>query len=165
MTLEDMRERMAKSFRVLIEQLVGVHSGGMSVGLVGTVRVPYFGQIAALSHAASITADKARIIVSPFDKSSLKAVEAALKNAGINAYVFSKNDIVVPIPAMDGEQIQRTVGRIKTLGEVAKVAIRNIRKQARGKDREHDREIQAATDHYIERIDTLIAEKTRQIAR
>lgn len=169
MNLAELRSRMSKSIDVLYNNLLGVHHGGVTVGLVGCTKVNYYGQNTPLQHLASIVAADRRILVSPYDPLVLKQVESALKGSGFNAGIFSKKEIVVTVPLMSGEEVAKTVGRIKKIGEETKVSIRNIRRDFRDDLADDDRKksdksIQSVTDEFIEKADEIVSAKVSEIS-
>lgn len=156
-----MRQNMQKSIDVLRSALLGIHHGNVSPALVGTVKISCYNQISLLDHLASIVGSGTRICVSIYDPAIIKSVESALQKSGFNAAIFSKKEIIVTVPQYSGEQRDKTIARIMSLGEDAKISVRNIRKHARSKMSEQDRKeqdknIQLATDNFVEEIEDII---------
>jgi len=151
---------MDKSVQYFADQMLGIRWGIVTAGLLDTVRVPKDGQLVPVKHLAHTRPDQGRILVTPFDLTTMGMVEKALKQAGFNAYTFSKTAIVVGVPKPNSEEKERVVGHVKRLTEEAKVAIRNVRKKARQKlDRDDDKELQKLTDNYIAEVDRLAQNK------
>ena len=88
---------MDKAVQHFVDQLVGI-CGSATPGFVGTIKVDYQGQKTPISLLASTFPQQGRIAVSPFDPSMLKEVEKALKDSGLNAYIFNKTTVVVALP-------------------------------------------------------------------
>lgn len=156
--------QMSKSIDNLRNSLIGIHQGNISVGLVSTVKVLCYGQYVPLQHVTSIIQSGNRISVSPYDANLLKSVEINLRQGGFNAAIFSKKEIIIQIPQMSGEQLQKTINHIKSLAEESKIAIRNIRKNFRTSLSEEDRKkmdknIQQITDKSMQEIDNIVQSK------
>jgi ribosome recycling factor len=130
--LFDAEERMEKAVSVFRDELRGLRTGRATPALVENIRVEYYGSPTPLKQLATIsTPDPQQILIRPFDQGSLKDVEKALRSSdlGMSPNSDGKN-IRLNVPAMSGEQRQKMVTRIKKSAEDAKVAIRNIRRDA-----------------------------------
>jgi ribosome recycling factor len=148
---------MLKAVEHLEEQLIGIRWGTVTSGLVDTVRVSCYSGITELKHLASTQGDAKRIQVMPYDPNLIGPINTALKEAGFDSYVFSKNSVVVNVPQRCGEEKEKIIKRIRKLGEEAKISVRNIRKKAR---KEHDDDdVQKMTDFAVAEIDLLIEAK------
>ena len=84
------------------------------------------------------------------------AIEDVLKKQGFNAYKFSKTTVVVNIPLPCGENRHKVAAQAKKIGEEAKVAVRNIRKKFRKKDKDNEKQLQTMTDAAIKEIDKAV---------
>ena len=130
--LFDAEERMEKAVGVYRDELRGLRTGRATPALVDTLRVEYYGSPTPLRQLAQIsTPDPQQIVIRPFDPSCLKDVEKAIRSSDLG--MSPNNDgkmIRLTVPPMSGEQRQKMVARIKKSGEEAKVAIRNIRRDA-----------------------------------
>jgi ribosome recycling factor len=147
---------MRKTVDLFKSQLVGLEDNVNDV-LVAAVKVNYNHQLTPLQHLSLIDQRDRRISITPYDPTMVGAIEEELKRQGFNAYKFSKTTVVVNIPMASGEARQKVVSQMKKLGEEAKVAIRNIRKKFRkkNKDEDHDKRLQEATNAAIKEIDEL----------
>jgi ribosome recycling factor len=159
---------MDRSVDFFAEQLVGIRSGVISPGVLDTVRVPYHGAASPLAHVALTSSDQSRVVVQPHDPEMLGAVEAALRQAGFNACVLSKRQVVVSFSALSGEQRARVVAHVGRLAEEAKVAVRNVRRKARQQFtreelKEADGLLQEMTDQAVRRIEGLKQAKLRSL--
>lgn len=142
----------------LLEQLVGIRPGTVSVGFVETFR--YDGR--AIKDIANVSATKDRIHVSPHDKTRVNGIAKALEHGKLNAYALNPTTICVTVPPISGEQREEMAKHIRRLGEDAKVAVRSIRQAARkGADEKADKAIQKDTDAAIKQIDTLVSDKIK----
>src|SRR5437588_3630271 len=130
--LFDAEERMEKAVNVLRDELRGLRTGRATPALVDGIRVEYYGSPTPLKQLAQInTPDPQQIVIRPFDHNSLKDIEKAIRSSDLG--MSPNNDgkmIRLIVPPMSGEQRQKMVTRIKKLAEDAKVALRNIRRDA-----------------------------------
>jgi ribosome recycling factor len=130
--LFDAEERMEKATNVFRDELRGLRTGRATPALVDSIRVEYYGSPTPLKQLAQInTPDPQQILIRPFDQSCLKDIEKAIRSSDLG--MSPNNDgkmIRLQVPAMSGEQRQKMVTRIKKLAEEAKVASRNVRRDA-----------------------------------
>src|SRR5690348_8256048 len=130
--LLDTEERMEKAVNVYRDELRGLRTGRATPALVDSLRVEYYGSPTPLKQLAQInTPDPQQIVIRPFDQSVLKEIEKAIRSSDLG--MSPNNDgkmIRLQVPPMSGEQRQKMVTRIKKLAEEAKVAIRNVRRDA-----------------------------------
>lgn len=128
--LLDTEERMQKAIGVLKNGLAGIRTGRANPGLVDSLRVEAYGSISPLKQLASVSAPEAtQLVIRPFDPATLKEIEKAIvaSDLGLNP----QNDgrlIRLNIPPLSADVRRGLVSRIKDLGEEAKVAIRNVRR-------------------------------------
>lgn len=130
--LFDSEERMEKAGNVFRDELRGLRTGRATPALVDTVRVEYYGSPTPLKQLAQIsTPDPQQIIIRPFDAGCLKDIEKAIRSSDLGMAPSNDGKMIrLQVPAMSGEQRQKMVTRIKKSAEEAKVAIRNIRRDA-----------------------------------
>ena len=130
--LLDTEERMEKAVNVFRDELRGLRTGRATPALVDSLRVEYYGSPTPLKQLAQIsTPDPQQILIRPFDQSVLKEIEKAIRSSDLG--MSPNNDgkmIRLQVPPMSGEQRQKMVTRIKKLAEEAKIAIRNVRRDA-----------------------------------
>src|SRR5262249_49982694 len=130
--LFDAEERMEKAVNVLRDELRGLRTGRATPALVDTLRVEYYGSPTPLKQMAQInTPDPQSILIRPYDQGSLKDIEKAIRSSDLG--MAPNNDgkmIRMQVPPMSGEQRQKMAARIKKSGEDAKVAGRDIRRDA-----------------------------------
>jgi ribosome recycling factor len=130
--LFDAEERMEKAVSVLQGELRGLRTGRATPALVDNMRIEYYGSPTPLKQLAQInTPDPQSILIRPYDQSVLKEIEKAIRSSDLG--MSPNNDgkmIRLQVPAMSGEQRQKMVARIKKSSEEAKVACRNIRRDA-----------------------------------
>jgi ribosome recycling factor len=130
--LFDAEERMEKAVNVFRDELRGLRTGRATPALVDHLRVEYYGSPTPLKQLAQIsTPDPQQIVIRPFDQGCLKDVEKAIRASDLGMSPNSDGKLIrLQVPPMSGEQRQKMVGRIKKSGEDAKVACRNIRRDA-----------------------------------
>jgi len=130
--LFDAEERMEKAVDVFKEHLRGLRTGRATPALVDNLRVEYYGSPTPLKTLAQINCpDPQSIVIRPFDASCLKDIEKAIRSSNLG--MSPNNDgrmIRLTVPAMSGDQRKKMVAEIKKNSEDAKVACRNIRRDA-----------------------------------
>ena len=177
--LFDAEERMEKAVGVYRDELRGLRTGRATPALVDTLRIEYYGSPTPLRQLAQIsTPDPQQIVIRPFDRGSLKDIEKAIRASDLG--MAPNNDgkmIRLSVPPMSGEQRQKMVARIKKSGEEAKVAIRNIRRDAnkhfdqaeKAKEMTEDErdkgkdEVQDLTKRYEDKVTELIDKKSKEV--
>jgi ribosome recycling factor len=172
-------ERMTKSIETLKHDLAKVRTGRAHAGLLDHLRVDYYGNPTPISQVANVTlADARTIAVQPWDKKMIQAVERAIRDSDLGVNPATSGDVIrVPMPALTEERRKELAKIVKHEGENAKVAVRNIRRDANThlKDllKKHEvseddekrvqDEVQKMTDKAVADIDKLIAEKERDL--
>jgi ribosome recycling factor len=176
---EDAESRMQKSVESLRDDLSKIRTGRAHPSLLEHVTVEYYGSQLPLNQVASITAEDARTLaVSPWDKSLVKAVEKAIMNSDLGLNPASAGTVIrVPLPALTEERRRDLVKVVKNEGEGARVAIRNIRRDANqhlknqvkakeiteDDERREQERIQQLTDRYITQVDQLLEHKENEL--
>src|SRR5246127_4416490 len=130
--LFDAEERMEKAVNVFRDELRGLRTGRATPALVDTIRVEYYGSPPPLKQLAHInTPAPQQIVIRPFDQNSLKDIEKAIRSSDLGLSPNNDGKLIrLTVPPMSGEQRQKMVARIKKSAEDAKVACRNIRRDA-----------------------------------
>ena len=130
--LFDAEERMEKAVNVFRDELRGLRTGRATPALVDSLRVEYYGSPTPLKQMAQIsTPDPQQIVIRPFDQSALKDIEKAIRSSDLGMSPNNDGKLIrLQVPPMSGEQRQKMVTRIKKSAEEAKVAIRNVRRDA-----------------------------------
>lgn len=160
---------MDKTLAHLKTQLVGIRDGNLSSAVVETVKVDYNGQLTELKNMASVSQKDRRISIYPYDPSSMGEIQQALKKHGFDSHKFSKQEMGVNVPPPSGEEREKTIAHVKRLGEEAKIAVRNIRKQhktnqsSEDQQKSHDKKLQEATDQHIRQIDEIIEQRIAKL--
>src|SRR5437763_14330697 len=130
--LFDAEERMEKAANVFKDELRGLRTGRATPALVDSIRIEYYGSPTPLKQLAQInTPDPQSILIRPFDQSVLKEIEKAIRSSDLGMSPNSDGKMIrLQVPPMSGEQRQKMAARIKKSSEDAKVACRNIRRDA-----------------------------------
>ena len=183
MSLADVKknaqERMAKSIETLKADLAKVRTGRAHTGILDHVMVEYYGTPTALPMVANLTLVDARTIgVQPFEKKMAATIEKAIRDADLGLNPSAQGDMIrVPTPPLTEERRKEMVKLTKSEGEDAKIAVRNIRRDANeavkkmvkdktaseDDERRSADEIQKLTDKFVAEIDKLLAEKEKDI--
>jgi len=171
-------ERMDKAIGALKRDLVSLRAGKANPALLDRVQAEYYGAMTPLNQLANINAPDSRtLLIQPWDKSSLGAIEKAILKSDLG--LTPSNDgtaIRIGIPMLTEERRAELVKASKKFGEDAKVAIRNIRRDANDEikklekteisedeSRRHQDDIQKSTDKFIAEVDKVLAAKEKEI--
>ncbi len=132
MVFDDLEERTAKTISNLRTELQSLRAGRANPHILDKVTVPYYGVDTPLNQMANITVPEARmLVINVWDQSALKAVEKAVIAANVG--IFPTNDgkvLRMVFPELTEERRRALVKEVKVAGENAKVAVRNIRRDA-----------------------------------
>ena len=172
-------EKMAKSVETLKHDLQKIRTGRAHTGLIDHLRVDYYGSEVPINQVASVSLSDARTIaIQPFEKKMIPVVEKAIRDSDLGVNPATSGDVVrVPMPALTEERRRELAKIVKHEGENAKVAVRNIRRDAmthvkqllkdhevsEDDDKRAEKEIQQLTDKAIADIDKLVAEKEKDV--
>jgi ribosome recycling factor len=172
-------EKMAKSIDTLKHDLAKVRTGRAHTGLLDHLRVDYYGSEMPINQVANVTLSDARTIaIQPFEKKMVQAVEKAIRDSDLGVNPATSGDVIrVPMPPLTEERRRELTKIVHKDGENAKVAVRNIRRDAIqhlkellkegevGEDHEKraQDEVQKLTDKAIADIDKLVAEKEKDL--
>jgi len=177
--LLDAEERMEKAVSVFRDELRGLRTGRATPALVDSLRVEYYGSPTPLKQLAQIsTPEPQQILIRPFDATVLKEIEKAIRSSDLG--MSPNNDgkmIRLTVPPMSGEQRTKMATRIKKSAEDAKVACRNIRRDANKQcdaaekggeltEDENDKakaQVQALLKEHEDKVTDLADKKTKEI--
>jgi ribosome recycling factor len=156
-------ERMEKSLTLLNEQLRGVRTGRANVGLVDSIRVEYYGSPTPLKQMANIsTPEPQQILIRPFDQTAVGDIVKAIQTSDIGLTPNSDGKVIrLNVPALSVEQRKKLVGRVKDLAEEARIALRNIRRDA-NKQADQEQTEKLLTEDELERCKEEIQALTKQ---
>ena len=172
-------QKMQKSIEVLKTDLAKVRTGRAHTGLLDHVMVEYYGSMVPVNQVANVTLIDARTIgVQVWEKGMAQKVEKAIRDSDLGLNPASQGEIIrVPMPALTEERRRDLTKVVRNEGEAAKVAIRNLRRDANqtlkdgvkakeiseDDDRRGQDVIQKLTDKYVAEIDKLLAEKEHEL--
>lgn len=176
---QDAQERMQKSVETLKAELIKIRTGRAHTSLLDHIMVPYYGSDVPLKQVATVNVLDVRTLgVSPWEKKLVTAVEKAIRNSDLGLNPTNVGDLLrVPLPPMTEERRRDLVKVVRHEAENARVAIRNIRRDANhelknlqkdgdiSKDEEHHAEeiIQKLTDKLIAQVDSVLAAKEAEL--
>jgi len=177
--LKDAESHMKKTVEVFKKELASLRTGRASITIFENVKVDYFGSEMPINQLATISApDATLVVISPFDPSSIGALEKAILASDLGLNPSNDGKVIrVPIPPLTEERRKSLVKKVHEFAEQSKVAIRNIRRDARdqakellkekmiSEDDEHraEEEIQKLTDQYVKEISELSDRKEKDI--
>jgi ribosome recycling factor len=165
--MHDWKIKMQKAAQHFAEQLRGIRSGTISIGLIQTIRVDCQGKLATLKGLGTVKGQGDRILITPFDRVNVPAIVKALNESRLSAYALNPTTVSVSIPPLSMEQRAETVRYVKKLGEDAKIAVRAIRQEARkqidASGRGSLRAVQEATDQAVGEIEKLVKAKVSEL--
>jgi ribosome recycling factor len=172
-------QKMQKSLEALKNDLGKVRTGRAHTGLLDHVMVEYYGSMVSVNQVANVTLGDARTInVQPYEKPLIGKVEKAIRDADLGLNPATNGDLIrVPMPMLTEERRRDLIKVVRTEGENAKVAIRNLRRDANesvkkmvkeklaseDEQKRAEADIQKVTDKHIADIDKLIAAKEQEI--
>jgi len=174
--LNSARTAMDRALDNTRKEFAGVRSGKASPAMLDTVRVEMYGQQMPINQCASVSAPEPRmLLVTPFDKGQIKAVEKAIRESDLGLDPAVQGNVVrVPLPSMNEQRRKDLVKIVHKFAEEGRVAIRHARTEARDKvkkqdgipedDKKHfEKDIQKVHDEAIKKIDDLIKAKEAEI--
>lgn len=177
--LNQAEDKMKKVLEAFKKSLASMRAGRASPVLLEKVTVDYYGIPTPVSQVATIgVAPPRTLVIQPWDKKMLSAIEKALQKADLGAMPVSDGNVLrLTIPPLSGERRQELVKGLKKEAEAQKIAIRNIRrdviedvkKQEKSKDISEDEskriqeKIQKLTDKYTKSVDDLVAAKEKEV--
>jgi ribosome recycling factor len=177
--LDEATARMAKSVEATRGEFSTVRTGRASPHLLDRVDVDYYGAVTSLRQLAQISATEARLLtVTPYDKSSIKAIEKAILESDVGLTPSNDGQIIrLQIPELTEERRRDLVKVVHGIAEQGRISVRNVRRDVMhdlrelkaegevGSDDEHraESELQKLTDARVSEIDTALAAKEQEI--
>lgn len=171
-------ERMEKAIGALRRELASLRAGRASANLLDRVQVEYYGALTPVNQLANISVPDARtLLIQPWDKSAMSEIERGIMKSDLGLTPSNDGTVIrITIPALTSERRAELVKMTKKYGEDAKVAIRNIRRDANedikklekgtiseDESRGHQEEIQKLTDKFTAEVDKVLAAKEKEI--
>jgi ribosome recycling factor len=177
--LARIEDRMEKTISALKKDLVSIRAGRAHPGLLDKITVEYYGVPTLLAQVGNITCPDARtLVIQPWDKSLIKAIEKSIltSDLGLNP---SNDGIIVrlTIPALNEQRRKELCKMVDKKGEEAKIALRNIRRDANDEAKKMEKskefteddskealeDCQKITDRFIKEVDAVISAKEKDI--
>ncbi|GGL40779.1 ribosome recycling factor [Phycicoccus endophyticus] len=178
-TLFDAEEKMEKAVEVAKDSFAAIRTGRAHPGMFQKILVDYYGAPTPLQQLASFQTPEARtIVISPFDKSSMHAIEKAIQQADLGVNPSNDGTIIrCTMPQLTEERRREYVKMAHTEAEEARVSVRNIRRQAKtslerlvkdgdvGEDEgvRAEKELETVTKRHVEQIDDLLRHKEAEL--
>ena len=177
--ISESRTKMAKGVEHAQAEFATVRTGRASPGLVENLKIDYYGAETPLKQLASFSVPEPRmLVISPYDKSSLRSIEKAIMNSDLGMNPSNDGSIIrLNVPALTAERRQEMVKMVRHKAEEARIAIRTIRRAARHElealEKDGDlssdqleraeKELDRVTHEYVEEIDRHLQHKEQEL--
>lgn len=176
---EQFKEKMEKSVDSLAGEYATIRAGRANPHILDKISVDYYGQPSSLQSVANISVAEARtLMIQPWEASLIKEIEKAILTADLGLTPNNDGKVIrLTFPELTEERRKELVKDVKKKGESAKVAIRNIRRDANDmikkkqkaneisedEQKDSESEIQKLTDQFVSQIDQMIEDKSKEI--
>lgn len=173
------QEKMQKSLDVLKEEYVSIRAGRANPHLLDKIKVDYYGQPSSLQAVANVSVPEARIIqIQPWESKLIKEIEKAILTSDLGLNPSNDGKVIrLVFPELTEERRKDLVKDVKKKAEAAKVAIRNIRRDANDaikkvaksneisedEQKQIEDEIQKITDKFVAEVDKAMEDKSKEI--
>ncbi len=173
------KERMTKAIQTFSRELASIRAGRANASLLDKISVDYYGAPTPVNQLAGISIPEARmLVIQPYDKSALGDIEKAILKSDLGITPTSDGNIIrIVVPALTEERRKELVKLVKKEAEEAKVAIRNIRRDANDELKKKEKngditeddlrgysdDVQKATDESIVKIDNIAKDKEQEM--
>ena len=177
--LTDAESRMGKSVDSLRSELTKIRTGRAHPSLLDQVSVDYYGTETPINQVANVTVEDSRTLaVAPWEKPMIAVVEKAIINSGLGLNPSTAGNLIrIPMPPLTEERRRELVKVVKNEGENAKIAVRNIRRDANSdfkellkekevsedESRSGEDSVQKLTDKFVKSVDEVIAAKEKEL--
>lgn len=177
--LNQTKEKMGKAVQAYGRELATVRAGRANASLLDKVTVDYYGAQTPLNQIASITVPEARmLIITPYDKTAIGDIEKAIQKSDLGITPTSDGNVIrIAIPALTEERRKELVKVVRKYSEEAKVAVRNVRRDANDELKKLEKngeitedelrssteDVQKLTDEYVAKIDDVTKDKEKEI--
>ena len=177
--LNNAKDKMEKTLKVLSSDFAAIRAGRANPAVLDRITVDYYGTPTPINQMAAVSVSDARVLViQPWDKSSLKAIEKAIQASDLGINPTNDGSVIrLTFPQLTEERRKDLCKDIKKLGEDAKVAVSSIRRDANDKIKNmkkegelteddvkiFDKDIQKLTDKYTDLIDNEVSAKEKEI--
>jgi len=177
--IREAKGKMDKSMEALRSELSKIRTGKATTALLDMIKVEYYGQNMPIKQVANVTVlDAHTLSVTPWDKSTIQAIDKAILSSGLGLNPVSDGtNLKIPIPPLTEERRKDFVKLVKKFGEDSKIAVRNVRREAnehlkrKQKDdklsedalKEAETKVQKMTDEHISVVDEIIKHKEKEV--
>jgi len=177
--LKDLKARIDKTLDDLKKELGKIRTGRANTAMLDGIVVSYYGTPTPLAGVASLTVPEPRLIViKPWEKSVLKDIEKAIKEANIGVTPMNDGEIIrLPLPALTEDRRKEIAKQVKGKGEEHRVAIRNVRRDANERlkallkdkkmtedeNKRLSEKVQKETDAGVAKVDEIIGAKEKEV--
>ena len=174
--LDNSRSKMQKAIDTFSEHLETIRTGRANAGMLAGVEADYYGCPTPINQISSITVVEGRqLVVKPYDSSSLKAIEHAINKSDLGLNPQNDGSVIrINVPALTEETRKELCKKVSKLSEEAKIAVRNLRRDANEIAKKDDtltedaekeclEKIQKLLDEMIKKVDSVAAEKEKEI--
>ena len=178
--LLEAEEKMDKAVEVAKDNFAGIRTGRVNPGLFNKVVVDYYGAPTPLQQLASFASPEARtLLITPYDQSSLSAIEGALRDSDLGANPSNDGSVIrITMPELTAERRKEYIKLAQSQAEDAKVSIRHVRRHAKdtidklvkdgdvGEDEgtRGEKDLDALTKKYVENVDVLLKSKEAELS-
>lgn len=177
--IKEAKSKMDKTIETLRSELAKVRTGKATTVLLDSIKVDYYGNIVPLNQVGNVSVlDAHTLSITPWEKQMVQVIDKAIleANLGLNP-ISDGTNLKIPIPPLNEERRKELVKLVKKFGEEAKVAVRNVRRDANDhlkkeqkdkkmtEDQLHDaeKEMQKLTDDHIKLVDDTLKHKEKEI--
>lgn len=177
--LKDMETRMTAALDALGREFASVRTGRASAALLDTIRVDYYGTPTPINQMASVSVPDARTLtIQPWEGNQMQAIEKAILKSDLGLTPVNDGKLIrLTMPTPTEERRKQLAKNVAKMAEDARVAVRNLRRDANDKlkalakdkkvseddERRGHAEIQKATDKFIQKVDDLLKKKEQEI--
>lgn len=177
--MKDLQSKMQKVIEHLEEEFVGIRTGRAHPALVSDIKIDYYGAPTPVKQLATINIPEGRtIVISPFDKNMIKAVEKGILASSLGVTPQSDGEVIrINLPELTNERRVELTKVVRKYAEEAKVVVRNYRRDSNDnyKKMEKDsdiseddmhkylKDVQDVTDEYIKKVDEVLKKKEEEI--
>lgn len=177
--IKETKERMEKSLEAFEQNIGAIRTGRANPAVLNRVTVEYYGASMPLNQVATISSpDPRTLVVTPFDKSAIADIEKAIQESDLGFNPNNQGDnVFISVPALNDERRRDLVRTVKNMAEEAKIALRNIRRDANDElsmmedenmltqddVRLGESEVQKVTDSFVKTIDERVKSKEADI--
>jgi len=176
---KDARTRMSRTIDNFVEELGKIRTGRANTRLLDHVRVPYYGSDVPINQVATVgVGDAQTLTITPWERKVIPDVEKAIMNADLGLNPVTSGEVIrVPLPPLTEERRKELIRLCRQEAEHARVAVRNVRRDANGhfkgllkekeisqdEDRKAEKDVQVLTDEFVAKVDEILGRKEAEL--